>query len=251
MLYPLLKVLLLPPAVNLLLLLLGWLIGKRWRALGAILCFSAVASLWLMATPKGASWLMNTLEPAPLSFIDLHQAQAIVVLGGGNYPAAPEYDGQDLPSLPAQQRLIYAAELYRQLPLPILTTGGYSGQSRESEAQLMATFLQQQLNTPTWAQEEHSRTTHENALYSALVLKKAGFEKILLVSQAWHLPRARYVFEQQGLTVFSAGTGYYRPRPWRFTGQYWLPEPEALQASYWALHEHLGLGWYRLRALIH
>lgn len=250
MLYLLVKTLLLPPAGNLLLLLLGWLIGFRWKALGFLLCFTAISSLWLMASPKGAGWLMAQLETAPINLAKLEQGQAIVVLGGGRYPTAPEYQGSDLPGLFAQQRLLYAAKLQQQTGLPILTTGGTSDQSAQSEAALMAQFLEHPLNVPTWRVEEHSLTTWENAVYSAQLLQQAQIEKIILVSQAWHLPRAQYAFEQQGLTVYSAGTGYYRPRPWRFSGQYWLPEPEALNASYWAIHEMIGLGWYRFKVYV-
>ncbi len=259
MFYPLLKTLLLPPTLNLLLLLLAWLLARRWRRTGYALGLLALALLWLISTPYGALWLTARLEPEPLERLDLYRAQALVVLGGGRYPAAPEYAGQDLPGLLAQQRLIYAAELHQRSGLPILTSGGLGmgmgmvmgmGMGQQSEAALMAKFLQQRLHTEVWAQEEGSRTTWENARYSAPLLQKAGIERIVLISQAWHLPRARFAFEAQGLTVFPAATGYYRPRPWRFPGQYGFPEPEAFAASYWVLHEALGLGWYRLKHIL-
>ena len=53
--------------------------------------------------------------------------------------------------------------------------------------------------------EEHSRTTYENALHTKAML---GSARILLVTAAYHMPRAVGLFEKQGFTVTPVTCGY-------------------------------------------
>jgi uncharacterized SAM-binding protein YcdF (DUF218 family) len=52
------------------------------------------------------------------------------------------------------------------------------------------------------------------------------------------------VFRQAGFTPIAAGTVYTRLQTNRPMD--WVPQPKALQNSYFALHEYIGLIWYRL-----
>ena len=65
-------------------------------------------------------------------------------------------------------------------------------------------------------------------------------KKILsaLVSQAWHLPRAKTLFEQQGLDITLAPTGYTTGETSHITQ--WLPDASALTKSSMAIKEYLG-----------
>ena len=58
----------------------------------------------------------------------------------------------------------------------------------------------------SWSERE-STDTLENASLSAPILNKNGVRTILLVTHAWHMPRARACFEAQGFTVLAAPTG--------------------------------------------
>ena len=46
-----------------------------------------------------------------------------------------------------------------------------------------------------------SLTTRDNARYSAIALKRRGHEAALLITCAWHLPRATHAFEREGIRV--------------------------------------------------
>ena len=116
-------------------------------------------------------------------------------------------------------------------------TGGtpYGGRP---EADAMAETLKQDFHAKTIWVEDQSNDTTENAAYSAKNLKQHGVTNIALVSQAWHLPRAKTLFEKQGLTVTLAGTGYTTCK--QHDVAQWLPEANALNKSSMAIKEYLG-----------
>ena len=120
----LIAMLVLPPAGPLLLAVLGLLLLRRRPRLGKSLAWSGFLLLWLLATPAVTKPMLAALEDIPaLDLAQAKSAQAIVVLGGGSYWAAPEYDG-DTVSRWSLERIRYAARLHRDTGLPLLVTGG-------------------------------------------------------------------------------------------------------------------------------
>ncbi|MNG08319.1 hypothetical protein D3C84_916680 [compost metagenome] len=94
-------------------------------------------------------------------------------------------------------------------------------------------------------QEEESRTTWENATFSAKLLQPAGVRRVLLVTQASHMPRARWCFERAGFEVVAAPMGYLGVPNGRPAGG-WLPEAKAVWQSGILLNEAIGLLAYPL-----
>ena len=96
----------------------------------------------------------------------------------------------------------------------------------------------------TWA-DDQSRTTYENALYTAQLLSPDHITKIVIVTHAWHMPRALWAFERVGL----------KPLPWPAPRTFvrlhriddFLPSIAALHDTSFALHEMIGGVYYRLR----
>jgi len=239
--------LLLPPFDLILLCALGLLVRARWPRLGAMLSAIALVLLTLLSTRPGAMLLVAPLEALnpPLAAPDAAGAQAIVVLGAGRIRHAPEYGGQDIPSLIALQRLRYAAKLQRETGLPILASGGSPDGSASSEAAIMAQALQQDFVVPVRWLEEDSNDTAENARRSAAILRKAGMQRILLVTDAMHMERAKDAFRRAGLTVIAAPTLFNSADPGTWADLF--PDSRWLRLSAYAGHEWLGLLWYRLR----
>ena len=237
----------LPPAIFILLGLAGlWLLNRKPKW-GESLIALSLSLLFALSTPFVANGLMSLLE----RHIQVLQpglaraAQAIVVLGGGVYRDAPEYAADTVNGI-TLERLQYAAYLQRQTSLPILVSGG-SPEGGTPEAKMMKQTLEQDFKVPVRWTEERSLDTAQNARFSALILKAQGISKVLLVSHAWHLPRARIEFEKLGVIPILAPTrfGYVPDRRHSSPVFAYLPQARALLKSYYAIHEGIGILWYR------
>jgi uncharacterized SAM-binding protein YcdF (DUF218 family) len=239
----LLKQLLLPPGGLLLLLLAAWWLRARAPRL-AFGCFAAgFAGLWLMSLPIVVESVARQLEPdAALSAEQwpelAQQAEAIVVLGAGRERGDPAW-GDDVPSLLGSERVRYAARLARASGLPLLTSGGLHYGAPPSEAAIMARSLEQDFALPVRWQEPQSQTTWENAEQTARLLLPLGIERVVLVTQASHMLRARWCFERAGFTVVMAPVGFLAVPNARPLGG-WLPESKAVWQSGQLLNEAFG-----------
>lgn len=240
---------LLPPLSLLLLLLTGLLLVHRKPRLARGLIATAFALLWLASTPYIAEGALHLLEArtSPLS-TPPSDAAAIVILGGGTYFHAPEYDGQDTIHEMVLPRLRYGARLQREFHLPILVTGGKPLGNRVSEAEQMRVALQQDFQVPVSWTEGASDNTFENARNSFQTLHKAGIHKVILVTHAWHMMRAAAAFRQAGFEVVEA--------PSAFTTRYqidtlaFVPRAESLRDSKIFVHEVIGLLWYQAKSIL-
>jgi uncharacterized SAM-binding protein YcdF (DUF218 family) len=244
--------LLLPPVSLILLCVLGMLLRRRWPRFGIALLLGTLIFTLLISTRIGASLFITPLEKMNVPFSPAREhdtpannAQAIVVLGGGRIADAPEYGGRDIPSSIELQRLHYAARLHRQTGLPILVTGGRPDGSTESEAAIMARTLRTDYAVPVKWLEEESDNTAQNAQFSARLLRESRVQRILLVTDAIHMERARRIFAMTGLNVVPAPTIFTHMS--RFSLDDFLPKTVWLQRTSYAMHEWIGLAWYQLR----
>lgn len=243
---PILATLVLPPAAPLLLALLGLLLAIRKKAAGLLLAFAGVALLWLLSCHAVAVWLAQTILPqhAPVTAAALKSSgvQAIVVLGGGVRPLAPEY-GQAQPSPAAAMRLRYGAWLARQTGLPVAFAGGMGWGAADaqvlSEGEVARRMAAQDYGlTLRWI-DDQSRDTAENASLLRPLLHQDGVQRIALVTHAWHMPRSLQAFERAGFTVSAAPMGFMLPI--RNSVLEWLPSGDGLDASRLVLKEWLAL----------
>jgi uncharacterized SAM-binding protein YcdF (DUF218 family) len=246
----LLKQLILPPGGLLLLLLLGWWLRRRAPKLSALCLVTGFAGLWLMSLPITVEWTSKLIERdaalMPGEWAQLaRRADAIVIIGAGRGWNDPAWGGVDQPSPLAMERMRYAARLAKASGLPVLASGGVPHGEAFSEADMMADSLVADFVQPVRWREARSRTTWENALYSAQILRAEGVERVVLVTQAWHMSRARWCFEQAGLQVVAAPVGFLGvPNGRPFGG--WLPESLAFWQSSLLLNEAAGLLLYPL-----
>jgi uncharacterized SAM-binding protein YcdF (DUF218 family) len=95
--------------------------------------------------------------------------------------------------------------------------------------------------------EERSRSTHENALFGAAILRTNGIRRIALVVDAQSMRRASACFRKEGIEVTPAPTDLRTFGPWQ---QELIPNWRAIRRNEITLHELLGLGWYRLHGWI-
>src|SRR6202051_112054 len=172
----------------------------------------------------------------------------IVVLGGAISPELSLARG-DVALNEAAERITATAELARRYPdARIIMTGGSSALIFDEGTE--AVFAVQQLEALGVAHEritaeEQSRNTIENAVFSRLVATPKPGERWLLVTSAFHMPRAMAVFRAAGFPVEAY------PVDWRKGGPVDMVRPfvslsDGLRRTDTAVHEWVGLFAYWL-----
>jgi len=243
--------LLLPPG-GLLLASVGGLMAYR-RCWAKGLLTSVVLVFWLLSLEPVHDFLLMPLESrySALSSHDMHAwqgARTIVLLGGGIYAQAPEFDGEDSLDKFALMRTVYAADLAQQSGFDIYATGGIVlNEHARPEGVIMAEWLQR-LGVPAGQIhiETKAKNTWQNAQYIHDMLAPSGIQRIVLVTSAYHMPRAAWCFRKQGFKVIAAPAAFKIKRK-AYDLLSWLPSASVLNESCDALHEYLGILWYRFR----
>jgi len=153
------------------------------------------------------------------------------------------------------RRLWRGVEIYNELDgkVPILFSGG-TGEGNVQEPGQLALRYAVQFGVPRsnfWLETE-SRTTYESGFAVKKLLDQHFPEnqnhRIVLVTSAWHMPRAVAVFNRLGVKARPAPCDY-RSGARLFSLRSVIPTYESFSISSIALHEWLGLVVYRIRAL--
>lgn len=241
---PWLKSAMLPPTPFLVMAAVGLLLARRRWTWGWWAAVAAVAALTLLATPLLSATLLRRLETSPpLSAEQLRAApaEAIAILSA-DAATAPEYGGDSVGAL-TLVRLRYGARVQLATGLPLLVSGGTLPAGGIRIAAAMRSVLEDEFHVPVAWIEDRSQDTWENARFSAAILERQGIRRVLLVTHAWHMTRARAAFERAGLEVVAAPTGFTGPPT--LTLDSLIPSAPALAASYFAVYEMLGGVYYR------
>lgn len=121
-------------------------------------------------------------------------ADVIVVLGAGL-----RRDGR--PGLALIRRAAQAAILYKEGYAPnIICTGGYPINAPRSEASACAELLREEgVPAAVILEEDRSRSTEENAIYTREMMDANGWDSAVIVSDGYHLLRATWIFNMQGI----------------------------------------------------
>jgi uncharacterized SAM-binding protein YcdF (DUF218 family) len=233
-----------PPNIFIVLCLAGALIALVWRRIGIAIMLASSICLFVTATPVFSSLLTDYLESQTPRDTNLSSAEAIVILGADVRLG----EGQDRLGLQSLDRIVMGAEAYRRLGLPVAVSGGRILGWNTSVAALMKAALIRDFGVPVTWMEDSSRTTYENAVYTAQLLRQANIGTVVVIAQACDLPRAIWSFERAGLHALP----WPAPRRTRFMVVFsqiddFLPTTTALNQSFHALHELIGGLYYRLR----
>ena len=214
---------------------------KRWGV-------AALVLLWLWMTPLPArllgvplerEWLVDGKVPTAESF---PQADAIVLLGGGMGGSTNIGDHAEMWT--SADRVWQAARLWQAGKAPrILVTGGGNEQSTKG---LLADFG---VATNAMVFLERPRNTEEEAREVAASVAGSTRPKVLLVTSAWHMRRAKLMFEKYAKSLdvvpapadFEATVGFSRG----FRLAELLPSGPFLTANEYCFHEWLGYFGYK------
>ncbi|WP_281885252.1 YdcF family protein [Paenibacillus sp. YYML68] len=237
---------LLPPGLFVLLLLaLGmWCWARLNRKAGIAVLVAAVllygSSISLVTDPLVRSLENRYSPPAPGKLT----GDVYVVLGGGAIDGVPHPDGVGQLTGHTLQRVVAAARLYAEKPLPIIVSGGQVYANSGNEGQLAKrTLLSLGVPEASIKLEDRSRTTEENAEFTKVLLDQHGYTRPILITSAFHMARAMKHFEANGIAVLPYPVDYKAspaslPRTFQQT---WTPRSAAMDDLSLVLKEYLGL----------
>lgn len=246
-LHKLLPLLALPTGLLLLLLLASLLLRRRWPL------WLALGLFWIGSTPWASHHLVRWCEAGALRVppASMARAEAIVVLSEGRVLApgpagASEWTDGD--------RFWGGIELYRAGKAPWLVfTGGWVPWQPESapEGEVLRQWARAQ-GIPGSAIQVTGKATNteeEAAAVAAMLPRLRSVEgvkprTVLLVTSAFHMPRARRLFEQAGLDVQPYPVDFKVSAGQPFSAMDLLPSAGAWQLTELAWRELLGRAWY-------
>jgi uncharacterized SAM-binding protein YcdF (DUF218 family) len=223
------------------------LMFTRFRRTGRVLATLGVALLLLAGlSPLGNIFLYPLEERFPRWDASRGAPNGIVVLGGAISPDVSAAHGT--PALTeAAERLTAVAELARKYPAArIIYSGGNArlllvrGNEAEYALSLFESFG---IPRDRLIAEDKSRDTVENALLSKALADPKPGERWLLVTSAYHMPRAIGIFRRAGFPVEAY------PVDWRTRGAVDLMMPfdtltGGLRRTDTAVREWVGLAAY-------
>lgn len=227
---------------------------RRWRALW----FTGAA--WLLLTATAAlpvpHLLLASLEDdwPPVEVAALPECDAIVVLGGTSEPSDKEPAGIHFFS--GSDRLFTALTLAKLGKGKNLIIGGGAYKTTDgrfvSEADNARDWFKQWslVSIPVFSLGGCS-DTHDEAVKVAALAKHNGWQRVALVTSAYHMRRTQAVFTKAGTNVVPVPCNY-ESAPMRGRQLSWFNVPNAshLQVFETWMHEVIGLLIYRLRGWI-
>jgi len=242
------------------LLLFGALIGvvlchgRRARfgralALAAILILLAAAIL-----PLGRAFIAPLEDRFPMPASDLAAPAGIIVLGGAIDDTTSAARGQTIFD-EGGERITEAVILAKRFPeARIVYTGGTASfvpGARSTEAlRAKELMVQMGIARDRITIEDKSRNTEENAWLTAAIVHPQPSQCWIVVTSAFHMPRAMGVFEKAGFHPIAYPVSFYTLGRWPgdFRLNYW--PGRNLRIFELALHEWIGLAAYRVSGRI-
>ncbi len=220
---------------------------RRW---GIGLCWSALCVLLLTGWSLPVDSLLRQLEsqhPATVVTTDLQKYVGVVVLGGALEPGYVWQAHGQVALTDAAERMIVPLALLQRYPhLRVLFTGGEGEliSTGPTEAQRAKVFFDSMGVMPQRVvYESASRTTHENAVFSATVPGVNPAASWLLLTSAYHMPRAMATFRKAGWNVTPYPVDFHTGATTHWTNYSLTRNPRKWHL---ALHELAGLVAYRL-----
>ncbi len=195
-----------PDSFLLLLLVVAWLAPRlgAHRFARRLLTLLVAACVVIALLPVG-QWLLAPLENRfPTNPKLPARVDGIIVLSGAEDAARSSLWDQPELNGGAERDLAFMA-LARRYPTARLVFSGGSGSmvDQQDKAADVACrlFREQGLDTGRIIFERESRNTFENALRSKQLIRPAAGENWLLITSAWHMPRAVGIFRNLGWPV--------------------------------------------------
>lgn len=254
-LHKILPVFLLPLGITLLLVLAGLLLGRR------ALIWVGLAVLWLSSTPVVSDFVIRSVEgwAERSQAIDAPRADAIVVLSGGRV-VAPGVVG--VSEWLDADRFYGGVELFQAGKAPLLVfTGGWVPwePNAKPEGEILTEYAKA-LGVPAKNMVTTGvvvNTAEEAQAVAALLARRhvvgavqGASSHILLVTSAFHMPRARLLFARAGLEVTPFPVDFQVSVGGELGVMDFLPSADTLARTQKVWHEMYGRLYYGARSVL-
>lgn len=222
---------------------LAAVIHRRTRRLGHV-CLSVGALMYLVLSLGPVSYAL--LKPLEFQY-DAFDAEAksaeagyIVVMAG--YALDMDYYPLSSKANAASTfRIMEAYHIWRSDPSRLIVVSGYR-EVPEIMARVLAAMGVPEENTIV---ENRSYNSYESAKNVEKIIRGAQF---ILVTSAGHMPRCMGIFHKHGMNPIPAPTDFQAGKD-PFSASF-APTVEHMRFSEMALHEYVGILWYRLRGYL-
>ena len=243
-----------PLSLGLEVLILGvvclWFTKKQKT--GKVLVAIALVFLIVCSFEGISGRILQTLEaqypPITISKISAQMGQSpalpsikwIVVLAGG------VVGDQGMPyqlqiSHYSRERLIEGIRLYRLLPgSKLILTGGIGFDGSPEATTLSRVAEELGVAKDDMILEVEARDTKDHPLYVRALVQDDPF---ILVTSAFHMPRAMKLFAKQGLFPFPAPAGHWSPPEQFWSPKNIFPTAAGIRLAELSYHEYGGLAW--------
>jgi len=215
-----------PLSITLIILFIGLLFLNKENIKKAkfFLTIGFISLLFISYQPVSNS-LISPLKNTYSKLIDIPENVTHILLLGGDL----------------ETRGWEALRLYHQIKNVKIITSGFEGKYKIPEAIRTANILEE-LGIPKNDIIVHSKPkdTKEEALKTKKLL---GTKPFILVTSAYHMPRAIALFKKEGLNPIAAPASTQR-----FENNYFsIPSGKNLNSTEIALHEYIGILWSKMR----
>lgn len=240
--------LIMPINLVLILLLISIITIKLKPKVSFLSLLSATGLLFLSAFPPVANWLTYPLEHQYESFSYANKPiDYIIVLGCGHTSDATLPATSELRTC-SLERLVEGVRIYRQNPNAYMITSGYASNDETSNAEkvkqaaILLGVPERKIITENFPQD-----TEEEA---HLIAPRIKGKTAVLVTNAYHMPRAVTFFEQQGVEVIPAPAAHKtnsdkdRKNNWHD----YVPSAYSLHKTTRSWYERIGQLWQWLKS---
>lgn len=220
---------LMPLSLGLIVFILGLFFLYR-QSYGKAKFYLTVSFLWIVLISYAplSHALLKPLESQYSKINLLEQSAPYILLLGGDF----------------QARAYEAIRLHYLIHDSKIITSGYPGKRNISEALKNAQkLIELGIKKENILLQEKPRDTQEEA---KMVKQIVGEDRFILVTSAYHMPRAMKIFEKEGLSPIPAPTDFIVLQDASLLS---VPSGANLKNTEIAQHEYLGLLWHRIKTL--
>ena len=239
-------VLIMPINIVLLLLIFSLIVHRKKPKQSIKSLSAALVILLISAFAPFSDTVMTAIENDYPPYVQTNVSVDYIIVLGCRHNTNAELPVTSQLANCSLQRMVEAVRIYQLHPEARIITSGYGGRNPVSNAETVKQSLVL-LGIPAQKiiTENFPKDTEEEA---QLIAPRVQGSRVILVTNADHMPRAINYFQAEGIYPIAAPTGYWVKNPdseknWA----HYMPSSKKLEQSTTAWYESLGLivQWFK------